>query len=316
MSLVEDPGLIFPPGYVNSTTTTFYLNPQVSGQPLITNEVYVSTQGTDAAGNNGTVTNPFRTLFAALQYIGVVQAGGSPVPTNVYVGPGTYAEANLPITDNVNVIGGVSSKSDASLSAVDVPPTVIEGTIDFTASGSSTASMSLSNITLVGQVTVEPVFFTTNVTFNNCDLSPALDGPAVSVIGTAFAANLVFQGCRLSTTNAAGAPVLNVENAVGCVVTMDECEVSSSSLTSPAIFSAGSLIMNESSVINVASGDTLPPLISVVPTTAVDVNLSYCSASYADVSTTDTGGRKLVIEYDTGAAVNVTSVLTNNNFAV
>jgi hypothetical protein len=97
---------------------------------------------------------------------------------------------------------------------------------------------------------------------------------------------------------------------------MTECEVSSNSLTSPVIFSAGSLIMNESSVTNVASGATLPPLISVVPSTAVDVNLSYCSASYADVSTTDTGGRKLVIEYDTSAAVTVTSLLTNNNFAV
>ena len=315
MSTIEDPGLIFPPGFINATTSTFYVNPQVSGQPLITNEVYVSTQGTDAPGNNGTVTNPFRTLFAALNYIGVVQAGGSPVPTNVYVGPGTYTETNLGITDNVNVIGGVSSKSDSSLGAVDTPPTVIIGTLVFTASGSSTAAMSLSNLTVVGEVVVEPVFYTTNVTFNNCDLAPALDGPAISVIGTAFPANIVLQGCRLSTSNVGGAPVVNVTNSAGSVVTMAECQVSSNSGTSAAIFSAGSLILNECSITNVFSGADLPPLISVVPSAIVDVNLSYCSASYLDVSTVDAGGRKLVIEYDTSAG-DVRSLLTNNNFAV
>ena len=315
MSTIEDPGLIFPPGFINATTSTFYVNPQVSGQPLITNEVYVSTQGTDAPGHNGTVTNPFRTLFAALNYIGVVQAGGSPVPTNVYVGPGTYTETNLGITDNVNVIGGVSSKSDSSLGAVDTPPTVIIGTLVFTASGSSTAAMSLSNLTVVGEVVVEPVFYTTNVTFNNCDLAPALEGPAISVIGTAFPANIVLQGCRLSTSNVGGAPVVNVTNSAGSVVTMAECQVSSNSGTSAAIFSASSLILNECSITNVFSGADLPPLISVVPSAIVDVNLSYCSASYLDVSTVDAGGRKLVIEYDTSAG-DVRSLLTNNNFAV
>jgi len=312
-----DSGNIFPPGFINATTSYFYQNPQVSGNPLLTNEVYVSPQGTDAPGNNGTVTNPFLTLFAALDYIGVVQAGGSPIPTNVYLAPGTYTADNLAVTDNVNLIGAVPSNGDSSVAAVDVLPTVIEGTLVLTASGSSTAAMSLSNLTIVGLVTINPVFYTTNVTINNCSISPLLDGSAITVTGTAFPANLVINNSRLSSSDIGAAPVIDVSNTQACVTTLTECQVSSSAESEPVIRVTSSLILNECIITNLAIGDGLLPLIEASAENAnLDLNMSYCSASYADVSTVDAGGNKLVVKYISSALGNINSSLLNNNFAV
>ena len=313
MSLSIDPGLLLYPGQVNTTTSLYYVNPQVSGQPLITNEVYVSTQGSDAPGNNGTVTNPFLTIENAMAYIFQLQVSPVPPATNLYLGPGTYTVSNLAVLDNVNVIGGVPSKLDES-QAVAGGSTVINGTIVFTASGADTNAMTMSNVRVIGDVVVNTVFFTTNVTFNNCTISPALDEPALLVSGLAVPAKVVLDNCRLSTPSGSANDLVTITNSQASVVTLRGCSLSTNSVIGAAISTSCSLILEDCTIANVAAGSSLAPLIVVAPPTTIDVNMSYCSASYLD-ATTDTGGRKLVIEYNTDAG-NVSSSLTNNNFAV
>ena len=82
-----DTGLIFPPGEINGTTSYFYPHPSVSGIPQITNELYVSSQGSDAPGQNGTVTLPFATLTIALNYR---YENFTNIPTIINIGPGVY----------------------------------------------------------------------------------------------------------------------------------------------------------------------------------------------------------------------------------
>ena len=68
MAQFHDSGLFVPPGYINPNVSVYYQKPSVTGLPQITNEIYVSSEGSDEPGNNGTITLPFKTILTALKY--------------------------------------------------------------------------------------------------------------------------------------------------------------------------------------------------------------------------------------------------------
>ena len=314
MSLTQpDSGLIFPTGEINGTTSYFYPQPSVSGMPQITNELYVSSQGSDAPGQNGTVTLPFASLSYALNYR---YENFTNVPTVINIGPGVYTDpiGTVTITDNTYLVGATPYGSDTSNSTP-----IVEFTTPFIAIASAADSqIGFSNLNLSGFVNVtaaDAPSATTNCFINNCIL-PATTQAAIYVRGTTNPVNLTINNSFLSNSSIAAESVIDCYTFAGSTVTINSSQITSFSTANPAIISNGNLIINSCTILNPSTGDMLPALVSVSNgPSQTNVNIAFSNLLYADSSTIDTGDEKLVVKFNADTFP-ITSTITNNTFGV
>ena len=315
MSSLEqpDPGLIFPPGEINSTTSYFYPQPSVSGKPQITNQLYVSSQGSDAPGQNGTVTLPFASVSYALNYR---SENFTSIPTVINIGPGVYYDpaGTVPITDNTYLVGATPFGSDTSNS---IP--IVQFTSPFIAIASTADSqIGFSYLNLSGGMTVltgDAISATTNCFINNCIL-PANTQAAIYVRGTTNPVNLTINNCYISNSSISAESLIDCNNDAGNTVTINSSQLLSLSTANPAIYTNGNLQINSCTILNASNSDTLPALISVIGgISQTNVNIAFSSLVYADNSTVDTGDEKLVVKFNADTFP-ITSSMTNNTFGV
>src|SRR5574337_2173045 len=81
--------------------------------PLDMFGVYVNKSGSDATGT-GSYNNPWLTITFAMSQITFAGVG---FPVGIFVGPGIYAEPNLPIKANVFIVGSGPTLTTISLGA-------------------------------------------------------------------------------------------------------------------------------------------------------------------------------------------------------
>ena len=315
MSSLEqpDPGLIFPSGEINSTTSYFYPQPSVSGKPQITNQLYVSSQGSDAPGQNGTVTLPFASVTFALNYR---YENFTNIPTIINIGPGVYNDPAgvVVITDNTYLVGATPYGSDTSNSTP-----IVQFTNPFIAIASAADSqIGFSYLNLSGYVTVDSsvaVGATTNCFINNCIL-PSATLAAIYVRGSTNPVNLTINNCYISNSSITAESLIDCNNSAGSTVTINSSQLLSLSTANPAIYTNGNLQINSCTILNASNSDALPALISVIGgISQTNVNIAFSSLVYADNSTVDTGDEKLVVKFNADTFP-ITSSMTNNTFGV
>lgn len=278
-----------PVGYLNSTTPLFYPRPEITGNILTLNEVYVSPQGSDDVNNVGVITSPFQTITNALYYITNI-LGPVSSPVCIFVAPGTY-EGGFTLNDYMYLIGPSNSPA----------PVEITGNI-FASSASSDATIGIQNVTLAG-LTVAGLVYDTNLEISNCKIISQTIFSALSIAQDSLVvnANVFATECLIAATDVANVAVISGNVSENTSLTLDNCQLLTEGLEGSLIDMTGSLSIRNSTLINNAPGDNLSPLIllqsgtNLVPAVSIEGSV----LKYSDV-TTDTGGNKLAIRFDAG----------------
>ena len=323
MSSNIDPGMFAPAGYVNSTTAFFYpwpLNAGTTNAPAgNVYTIYVSSGGSDAVQNTGTVTAPFATIGAALLYR--YNAIDLSIPVVVNIEPGIYRENAFSLNDNTYLNGGNSVNSNV-VSPVRGPIQIVCPLITVTQTGLSGGTIGMANIELVGSVAVTAVFHPINFNMNNCQLAQGggADLPTLSLTDTAESAVVShIANCVIQTNIEYSAVVsllnLNAESSVN----FTECELSctpDSGLSNIDILVslAGNANLKECQVTNTVNpSGTLGPLIGWGGNGGA-LTVTGCTLEFSDTVTVDTLGRKLLLA--AGIDGGGVATLTNNTIGI
>lgn len=297
-----------PAGYLNSTTAFFYPRPEITGENLTLQQVYVSPQGSDDPSNNGVITSPFATISAALFYVttvSVVFPTPLSAPICIFVAPGIY-EGGFAVPDNVYLIGPANSPE----------PVTITGNI-FVSPTSSAADIILQNITFES-VTVAGAFFDANLKMRNCRLETNTIFSALTLAPEDLLVNVtvVATECVFVAANEANVSLISGNTSERNNLTLDNCQLTTVASEGALIDMTGSLAVKNSSLLNTAVGTTLGPLIllnSGATLTPV-VSLEGSVLKYGDIQT-DVAGNKLALKFN-AATQTITATMTNNTITV
>jgi len=293
-----------PVGYLNSTTPFFYPRPEITGNILTLNEVYVSPQGSDDVTNVGVVTSPFLTITNALYYINNI-LGPVSSPICIFVAPGTY-EGGWTLNDYMYLIGPSNSPA----------PVEITGNV-FVSSASSDATIGIQNVTLNG-LTVAGLLYDTNLEISNCKIISQTIFSALSIAQDSFVinANVFARDCLIAATDVTNVAVISANTSELTSLVLENCQVLTEGLEGSLIDMTGSLTVRNSTLTNNAPGQTLAPLIILQSGTNLTpvVSIEGTVLKYADV-TTDTGGDKLAIRFNAGLQP-ITATMTNCTISI
>ena len=302
------------PGYINSSTSFFYPQPQITGVNPLPLEIYISPDGSDAPGVVGSVTAPFATITNAIGYVNALP--GAVTSTSVvcfFVAPGTYAGA-VQLTDNMFLIGATINSTIPSLPTQVVNAVIISDLVTVTGNYSNDQPILIQNIQLDGGVRVNSVFFDTALNLVNCalrtaDVSPALDiDPADQDVVSSVSA----RNCLFSTDSGDNLALVRAPDSEKTFLTFDGCQFSTYAEEGSIIEIIGSLTLNNCTLTNYQTGATLSPLIILASGTTLTAELVITNSTfkYTDVSTVDTGGDKLAIRFNAPTQP-ITASMTN-----
>ena len=277
-----------PAGYLNSTTAFFYPRPEITGEVLTLNQVYVSPQGSDDVANNGVITSPFATMSGAIYYIENVLDQPLTIPVCIFVAPGQY-EGGFTLPDKVYLIGPSNSPQ----------PVVITGNV-FAIPSATSGTIGLQNLTLQG-VTVGGAFFDANVEMRNCKIETNTVFSALSIApeSGAINASVIATECIFNATESTNVALISANTSELTTLVLDNCQLTTAGEEGSLIDMTGNLTVRNSTLLNTAAGTTLAPLIisqSGATLTPV-VSLEGSVLKYDDL-TTDTGGDKLAIRFN------------------
>ena len=294
-----------PAGYLNSTTAFFYPRPEITGNVLTLNQVYVSPQGSDDVANNGVITSPFATMSGAIYYIENVLDQPLTTPVCIFVAPGQY-EGGFTLPDKVYLIGPSNSPQ----------PVVITGNV-FVAPSATSGTIGLQNLTLQG-VTVAGAFFDANVEMRNCTIETNTIFSALSIAPESGAINVsvIATECIFNATDSTNVAVISGNTSELATLVLDNCQLTTAGEEGSLIDMTGNLTVRNSTLLNTAAGTTLAPLIilqsgaTLTPVVSIEGSvLKYNSL------TTDTGGNKLAIRFN-AATQPITASMTNCTISV
>jgi hypothetical protein len=302
------PWLPTPSGYLNPTTAFFYPRPEITGDNLTLQQVYVSPQGNDDPSNNGVITSPFATISAALFYVttvSVVFPTPLSAPICIFVAPGTY-EGGFTVPDNVYLIGPSNSPQ----------PVIITGNT-FVIPASSSATIGLQNLTLQG-LTVAGAFYDANLEMRNCRLQSETVFSALTiapeseeVFPTITATECVF----FSTSEDTVSIISGTTSDKGTLI-LDDCQVLSISPEGSLIDMIGSLSINKSTLVNTATSATHLPLIVLGTGASMESKLTILNSTlrYDDIQA-DAGGTKLAVDFNASSQL-IEAKMANNTISV
>jgi hypothetical protein len=313
--------LINPAGYSNQNTPYYFPQPYVTG--ILTNptEIYVATNGNDNAENVGSITTPFQTITAAVQYVNdnLIDPGLGVLntPVCIFVAPGEYV-GGFTLTEFMYLIGATmsNSKPTEATSAVQ-----IEGLpITIAAVNSNTAVCRLQNLLIHNgsYVSISNALITSNVELVNCTLktTSAQSVLAFNQLDGLVFINVVATNCDFIASNVANLSLISSEVSERSFLTLDSCRLTSDAQQGSVIIMRGSLDIKYTTITNTAVSTNNVPLIrsisgsSLVPT----VNLLNSSLTVTDL-TPDSGGNKFAVEFDAGAQ-NINALMTNNTMSI
>jgi hypothetical protein len=297
-----------PAGYLNSTTAFFYPRPEITGENLTLQQVYVSPQGNDDPSNNGVITSPFATISAALFYVTTVSVV-FPTPLSepicIFVAPGTY-EGGFAVPDNVYLIGPSNSPL----------PVIITGNI-FISPTSSSSTIGLQNLTLES-VTVAGAFYDANLEMRNCKLETNSIFAALTLAPEDELVNVTVTAteCVFECTDTTNEALISGNTSELNNLILDNCQLITASEGGSLIDMTGSLAVKNSSLLNTAVGTTLGSLIIInsgVTLTPI-VSLEGSVLKYDDLQT-DAAGNKLAIRFN-AATQPITARMTNCTISI
>jgi hypothetical protein len=277
-----------PTGYFNTTTPYFYPRPEITGNVLTLNQVYVTPQGSDDPNNNGVITSPFATMSAALFYVTNVLDQPLTIPVCIFVAPGQY-EGGFTLPDNVFLIGPSNSPQ----------PVVITGNV-FAVPSATSGTIGIQNITFQG-VTVGGFLYDTNVEMRNCTIETNTIFSALSIAPDSGAINVsvIATECIFNATESTNVALISANTSEKTTLVLDNCQLTTAGEEGSLIDMTGNLTVRNSTLLNTAAGTTLAPLIiaqSGATLTPV-VSLEGSVLKYDDLQT-DTGGDKLAIRFN------------------
>jgi hypothetical protein len=297
-----------PAGYLNSTTAFFYPRPEITGENLTLQQVYVSPQGTDAPSNNGVITSPFATISAALFYVttvSVVFPTPLSAPICIFVAPGIY-EGGFAVPDNVYLIGPSNSPL----------PVNITGNI-FISPTSSSSTIGLENLTLES-VTVAGAFYDANLEMRNCILTTNTVFSALTLAPEDLLVNVTVTAteCVFVAANEANVSLISGNATERNNLTLDNCQLNSVAPEGSLIDMTGSLAVKNSTLRNTAVGTTLGPLILLTSGSTLTpvVSLEGSVLKYDDLQT-DAAGNKLAIKFNAPTQP-ITARMTNCTISI
>jgi len=294
-----------PTGYFNNTTPFFYPRPEITGNVLTLNQVYVTPQGSDDVANNGVITSPFATMSGAIYYIENVLDQPLTTPVCIFVAPGTY-EGGFTLPDKVYLIGPSNSPQ----------PVVITGNV-FAIPSATSGTIGLQNLTLQG-VTVGGAFFDANVEIRNCTIETNTIFSALSIApeSGAINASVTATECIFNATDSTNVALISANTSELTSLVLDNCQLTTAGVEGSLIDMTGNLTVRNSSLLNTAAGATLAPLIiaqSGATLTPV-VSLEGSVLKYESL-TTDTGGDKLAIRFNAPTQP-ITARMTNCTLSI
>ncbi len=302
------PWLPTPSGYLNPTTAFFYPRPEITGDNLTLQQVYVSPQGNDDPSNNGVITSPFATISAALFYVTTVSVV-FPTPLSepicIFVAPGTY-EGGFTVPDNVYLIGPSNSPQ----------PVIITGNT-FVIPASSSATIGLQNLTLQG-LTVGGAFYDANLEMRNCRLQSetvfsalTIAPESLDVFPTVTATECVFFSTSEDTVS-----IISGNTSDKGTLILDDCQVLSISPEGSLIDMIGSLSINKSTLVNTATSATHLPLIVLGTGASMESKLTILNSTlrYDDIQE-DAGGTKLAVDFNASSQL-IEAKMANNTISV
>ena len=294
-----------PTGYFNTTTPYFYPRPEITGNVLTLNQVYVSPQGSDDVNNNGVITSPFATISAALFYVTTILDQPLVTPVCIFVAPGTY-EGGFAVPDNVFLIGPSSSPQ----------PVVITGTV-FAVPSATSGTIGLQNITFQG-VIVAGAFFDANVEMRNCTIETNTVFSALSIApeSGAINASVIATECIFNATETTNIALISANTSELTSLELDNCRLTTAGEGGSLINITGNLLVRNSTLSNTAAGTTLAPLIisQSGATLTPLVSLEGSVLKYDDLQT-DTSGNKLAIRFNAPTQP-ITARMTNCTISV
>jgi hypothetical protein len=297
-----------PAGYLNSTTAFFYPRPEITGENLTLQQVYVSPQGSDATSNNGVITSPFATISAALFYVttvSVVFPTPLSAPICIFVAPGIY-EGGFAVPDNVYLIGPSNSPL----------PVNITGNI-FISPTSSSSTIGLQNLTLES-VTVAGAFYDANLDMRNCRLETNTVFSALTLAPEDLLVNVTVTAteCVFVAANEANVSLISGNATERNNLTLDNCQLNSVAPEGSLIDMTGSLAVKNSTLRNTAVGTTLGPLILLTSGSTLTpvVSLEGSVLKYDDLQT-DAAGNKLAIKFNAPTQP-ITARMTNCTISI
>ena len=302
------PWLPTPAGYLNPGTAFFYPRPEITGENLTLQQVYVSPQGSDDPSNNGVITSPFATISAALFYVTTVSAT-FPTPLSapicIFVAPGIY-EGGFAVPDNVYLIGPANSPE----------PVTITGNI-FVSPTSSSADIILQNLTLES-VTVAGAFYDANLKMRNCRLETNTIFSALTLAPEDELVNVTVTAteCVFVAANEANVSLISGNTTEKNNLTLDNCQLNTVASEGSLIDMTGSLAVKNSSLVNTAVGTTLGSLIVLTSGATLTplVSLEGSVLRYDDIQA-DVSGNKLAIKFN-AAIQTITARMTNNTISM
>jgi hypothetical protein len=316
------PTPLVPTGWVNATTPYFFTQPQVTHILSSPTSVYVATNGSDAADNVGSITSPFLTIQAAIDYI-TNQPPYLAYPQTtvcIFVAPGEYP-GNIQLGDNIYIVGATPA-NNSQVSSKLGPVTIVSGYLTIINNESSDSICRIDNIAFSGSlgVRITPAFYTSSLELSNCTFvtSTALSALAFDQLTLSAAAYVTAKNCTFKSTSPLTNAVISSAVSDLSFLTLEECTIISPSVNGSLINMLGSLTLRDCVLRNIASNQaSLGPLIKVVSgaNQTPQVDITGCVLEYNDVSTVDASGTKLAVLFD--APLNpIISRITNNTISI
>jgi hypothetical protein len=306
--------LVAPAGYINPTTPYYYPQPQITSVNPLPLEIYVSPNGSDDVAIVGSVTAPFQSITAAVLYVEQLTEFAT-TPIVIFVAPGTYA-GGFTLSDNMYLIGATVNSSAPAVPFLQSNGIIITSSIDVTASYANDSPIVAQNIQFNAGIQVRSDLFDTSFSLVNCVLrgngsQPTLNISPINDIFTTVSA----RGCEFSTDSIASTAVVRAFVFDKSTLIFDNCQFSTPG--GSLIDIIGTLKANNCSFLNTTEDDALPPLIRAVSGAGQipDVVITNSTFKYTDVTTVDTGGTKLAVEFTAGAQ-NINAVMTNNTMSI
>lgn len=316
------PTPLVPTGWVNATTPYFFTQPQVTHILSSPTSVYVATNGSDAADNVGSITSPFLTIQAAIDYI-TNQPPYLAYPQTtvcIFVAPGEYP-GNIQLEDNIYIVGATPA-NNSQVSSKLGPVTIVSGYLTIINNESSDSICRIDNIAFSGSlgVRITPAFYTSSLELSNCTFvtSNALSALAFDQLTLSAAAYVTAKNCTFKSTSPLTNAVISSAVSDLSYLTLEECTIISPSVNGSLINMLGSLTLRDCVLRNIAPNQaSLGPLIKVVSgaNQTPQVDITGCVLEYIDVSTVDASGTKLAVLFD--APLNpIISRITNNTISI
>jgi hypothetical protein len=306
--------LVAPAGYINPTTPYYYPQPQITSVNPLPLEIYVSPNGSDDVAVVGSVTAPFQSITAAVLYVEQLTEFAT-TPIVIFVAPGTYA-GGFALSDNMYLIGATVNSSAPAVPFLQSNGIIITSSIDVTASYANDSPIVAQNIQFNAGIQVRSDLFDTSFSLVNCVLrgdgsQPTLNISPINDIFTTVSA----RGCEFSTESLASTAVVRAFVFDKSTLIFDNCQFSTPG--GSLIDIIGTLKANNCSFLHTTEDDALPPLIRAVSGSGQipDVVITNSTFKYTDVTTVDTGGTKLAVEFTAGAQ-NINAVMTNNTMSI